>query len=217
MAGIKKEPGPAGMRLAEAVRRFRRGGNVTTAELSRRLAALGQPIPDTSITKTEQGTRRVDVDDLVALAAALGVTPNTLLLPEVGYLGASEVHHLTPAVSGSAEELWQWAQGERPLHMHVPGADAWLGGEDHPALRFTLRTRPYLTAPRAPGSGGSAGGGPLPELRELSVAIQKAMKAGASGTEIRRVAELTMTLPALMTDAEIDAWLEDGTRPDGDE
>jgi hypothetical protein len=48
------------------------------------------------------------------------------------------------------------------------------------------------------------------------VAVQKAMKAGATGTEIRRVAELTMTLPALMTDAEIDAWLEDGTRPGGD-
>ena len=82
MAGIKKELGPTGVRVADAVRRFRRGGGVTTAELSRRLTALGQPIPDTSITKTEQGTRRVDVDDLPALALALGVTPNTLLLPE---------------------------------------------------------------------------------------------------------------------------------------
>jgi transcriptional regulator with XRE-family HTH domain len=216
MAGIKKELGPTGARIAESLRRIRRGGGVTTAELSRRLTVLGQPIPDTSITKTEAGTRRVDVDDLLALAVALGVTPNTLLLPEVGYLGASEAHHLTPAVSGSAEHLWQWAQGETPLHMHIPGSAAWLGGEDHPALRFTLRTRPYLTAPRAPGSGSGASGGPLPELRELSVAIQRAMKAGASGTEIRRVAELTMTLPALMTDAEIDAWLEDGTRPEED-
>jgi hypothetical protein len=43
------------------------------------------------------------------------------------------------------------------------------------------------------------------------------MKAGATGTEIRRVAELTMTLPALMTDAEIDTWLEDGTRRGGEE
>jgi transcriptional regulator with XRE-family HTH domain len=216
MAGIKKDLGPTGMRVAEAVRRFRRGGEVTTAKLSGRLTALGQPIPDTSITKREAGTSRVDVDDLMALALALGVTPNTLLLPEVSYLGSADTHHLTPAASGTAEELWQWAQGETPLHMHIPGAAAWLGGEDHPALRFTLRTRPYLTAPRAPGSGSGASGGPLPELRELSVAIQRAMKAGASGTEIRRVAELTMTLPALMTDAEIDAWLEDGTRPEED-
>jgi len=43
------------------------------------------------------------------------------------------------------------------------------------------------------------------------------MKAGAAGTEIRRVVELTMTLPAVMTDDEIDSWLEDGTRPGGEE
>jgi Cro/C1-type HTH DNA-binding domain len=211
MAGIKKDPGPTGVRLAESLRHIRKGvRDITTAELSRRLTALGQPIPDTSITKAEQGTRRVDVDDLVALAVALGVTPNTLLLPQVGYLGASEAHHLTPAVSGSAEHLWQWAQGETPLHMQIPGSEAWLGEQEHRALWFIIRSRPYLTAPAAPGGGGH---GPLPELRELSVAIQKAMQAGATGTEIRRVAELTMTLPDLMTDAEIGAWLEDGTRP----
>ena len=39
------------------------------------------------------------------------------------------------------------------------------------------------------------------------------MKAGASGTEIRRVVELTLTLPRLMDDDEIDHWLEDDTRP----
>jgi transcriptional regulator with XRE-family HTH domain len=215
MAGRPRPIGPSSERAAANIRRFRRAGEVTTAALSQRLAAIGHPVVDTGITKTEKGDRRIDVDDLVALALALGVTPNTLLMPEVGYLGTSDAHRLTPAVSGTAEELWQWAQGERPLHMHVPGADAWLGGDDHPALRFALRTRPYLTAPRAPG--GSGRGGPLPELRELSAVIQRAIKAGATGPEIRRVAELTMTLPALMTDAEISAWLEDGTRPEDDE
>jgi transcriptional regulator with XRE-family HTH domain len=214
MAGTHKEPGPTARQVAANIRRIRRGHEVTTAELSRRLTTLGQPIPDTSITKTEAGTRRVDVDDLPALAVALGVTPNTLLLPEVGYLGSTEVHHLTPTVSGTAEHLWQWAQGERPLHMHIRGAEAWLGGPDHRALWFIIRSRPYLTAPRAPGGDGD--GGPVPELRDLSVAVQRAMKAGATGTEIRRVTELTMTLPVVMTDAEIDTWLGDGTRPGGD-
>src|ERR1700733_3069949 len=205
MASIHKEPAPTARRVAAAVRRIRRGQGANTAEISRRLTALGQPIPDTSITKAELGTRRVDVDDLVPLAVALGVTPNTLLLPEVGYLGSADTHLLTPAVSGTAEELWQWAQGERPLRMNIPGSDEWLGTENHPALQFTLRTRPYLTAPRAPGVSGREG--PLRELRELSVAIQRAMKAGATGVEIRRVAELTMTLPDLMTDREISMWL----------
>ena len=143
MASIHKEPAPTARRVAAAVRRIRRGQPANTAEISRRLTALGQPIPDTSITKAELGTRRVDVDDLVPLALALGVTPNTLLMPEVGYLGSTDTHLLTPAVSGTAEELWQWAQGERPLRMNIPGSDEWLGTENHPALQFTLRTRPY--------------------------------------------------------------------------
>jgi transcriptional regulator with XRE-family HTH domain len=215
MAGIPRPIGPSSERAAANIRRIRRAREVTTAALSQRLAAVGHPVADTGITKTEKGDRRIDVDDLVALALALGVTPNTLLMPEVGYLGSADAHCLTPAVSGTAEELWQWAQGESPLHMHVHGAETWLG-EDHPALRFTIRSRPYLTAPRAPGGSGE-GAAPPPELRELSAAVQRAMKAGASGTEIRRVTELTMTLPALMTDAEIDAWLEDGTQPGGEE
>lgn len=213
MAGTRKELGPTGRRVAAAIRRFRRGEqqDISTAELSRRLTALGQPIPDTGITKTEQGTRRVDVDDLVALSLALGVTPNTLLLPQVEYLDALEAQRLTPASFGSPEKLWQWAQGERPLRLlMIPGADEWLGKGDHPALEFSIRNRPYLTALRSPG--GRPGAPPSP-LRELSAAVQKALKAGATGTEVRRVTELTLTLPVVMTDAEIDLWLKDGTRP----
>jgi transcriptional regulator with XRE-family HTH domain len=197
MAGAKKEPGPTARHLAESLRRIRRAGRVTTAELSRRLAALGQPIPDTSITKTEQGTRRVDVDDLPALALALGVTPNTLLLPEIGYLGGTEVHHLTPAVSGTAEQLWQWAQGERPLHMHIPGADGWLGDSRYPALEFSMRNRPYLTAVHAPSPGGRAGS-PDPVLLDLAAKVTGALAEGATGTEVRRVVELAIALPVAM-------------------
>jgi len=48
---------------------------------------------------------------------------------------------------------------------------------------------------------------------EPSVAVQKAIKARATVTEVRRVTELTMTLPVLMTGDEIDMLLEDDTRP----
>ena len=114
MAGIRKELGPTARRVAATVKRIRRGNEVTTAELSRRLGQLEQPIPDTSITKTEQGTRRVDVDDLVALAAALGVTPNTLLLPEVGYLGAAEYRHLTPRPAAPLRNCGSGRRGNGP-------------------------------------------------------------------------------------------------------
>ena len=212
MAGIKKELGPTGRRVAEALNRFRRGSKVTTAELSRRLTALGQPIPDTGITKAEQGTRRVDVDDLVAISLALGVTPNTLMLPHVDYLGGMDYHQLTPEADAGAERLWQWAQGERPLRVPVPGADGWIGGGEHPALQFSIRNRPYLTALHSPA--GSGTGLPPPYMRDLSFAVAKAMEGGASPSEVRRTVELTIALPVVMTREEIQAWLKDGTRPE---
>lgn len=207
MAGIKKEPGPAARRVAGALRHFRRAGDVTTAEVSRRLTALGQPVPETSVTKAEHVTRRVDVDDLVPLSLALGVTPNTLLMPPVARLGTGERHQLTPAVSGTAEQLWQWAQGERPLY--IPGAESWLGDGENPDLEFSFRCRPYLTALHAPGTGGT----PDPFLRNVTEAVIAAMKAGVTGTEVRRTVELTIILPAVMTQDEIARWQTDGARP----
>lgn len=217
MTGIHKEPGPAARRVAAAIRRFRRADwqDITTAELSRRLTELGQPIPDTGITKTEQGTRRVDVDDLVAISLALAVTPNALLLPPVDFLGATDVHRLTPAAaSGTPEELWVWAQGEKPVPVLAEGAWDWLGKSEYPSLEFAVRNRPYLTALHPPGSG--EGGGELDTvLREVSAAVTKAMHAGASASQVRRVIELSIVLPVLMTRGEIRSFLEDGTRPDG--
>ena len=197
MAGIKKELGPTGRRVAAAIKRARRGNNVTTAELSRRLTELGQPIPDTSITKREQGTSRVDADDLVALALALGVTPNTLLLPEVGYYGSEGIHHVTPAVSGTAGELWLWAQGEKALPVLLPGARSWLGDGEFPILEFAVRNRPYLTAIPAPGEP-EAPGVPDAALRDVADAALRAIRAGASASQVRRVIELSVVMPVIM-------------------
>jgi transcriptional regulator with XRE-family HTH domain len=81
MAGHAKALGPAGMRAAENLRRMRQHRGFSYAELARRLAGLGHPILDTGLLKIEKGDRRVDVDDLVALAAALEVSPADLLGP----------------------------------------------------------------------------------------------------------------------------------------
>jgi hypothetical protein len=201
--------------VAANIRRIRRACEVTTAVLSQRLAGLGHPIADTGITKTEKGDRRVDVDDLVAISLALGVTPNTLLMPPVDFLGSSDHHQLTPAVSGTAERLWQWAQGEKPLRVPVPGAPSWLGDGENLALEFSIRCRPYLTALHAPVPDGPAPGVPHPALLDLTAAVLAAMEAGADGTEVRRAVELAITLPIVMTPDEIGRWLKDGTRPVG--
>jgi transcriptional regulator with XRE-family HTH domain len=64
---------------------------MTTTRLSELLRTAGRPVHPSAITKIEQGERRIDVDDLVAIAAALGTTAAHLLEP-----GSCSVCHGAP-------------------------------------------------------------------------------------------------------------------------
>lgn len=129
--------GSVGQRLAKEVARLR--GRTTVRELSARLSKLGRPILPSGITKIEQGSRRVDVDDLVALAVALKVTPTRLLLGPPPTDGPDDPAHeeawewvdwedsqgnkrapipllrLAPELAMEPWEAWPWALGEVPL------------------------------------------------------------------------------------------------------
>lgn len=101
--------GPAGEHAAGAVRRFRETRRLTYAELSRSLERLGRPIPPLGLRRLESGDRRIDVDDLIALALALEVSPLAILLP---------AHAAQLVVSGpeySARRIWEWGMGQWPL------------------------------------------------------------------------------------------------------
>lgn len=76
--------GPIGGHVAENLKRLRFVQRVTTEQLADRVCNLGRPMYGTTITKIEKLQRRVDVDDLAALAAALNVTPTQLLEPPTG-------------------------------------------------------------------------------------------------------------------------------------
>jgi transcriptional regulator with XRE-family HTH domain len=104
MAGKRIELGATGQTVADNVERFRRG--MTYTDLSKRLAAIGRDIPALALRRIEQGDRRVDADDLLALALALGVSPANLLMP---------VGDETDLVSATgfpedvaAQRLWAW-------------------------------------------------------------------------------------------------------------
>jgi transcriptional regulator with XRE-family HTH domain len=111
----KNPPGPAGERVIAAVKQLRESQGLTYKQLSERLDALGRPIPVLGLSRLEQGNRRVDVDDLVALAIALGTTPNRLLLPPADPENAGDDYRLTATVKGTPPALWAWASGEVPL------------------------------------------------------------------------------------------------------
>lgn len=81
LCGGKVEPrqlGTAGEQVARNVRLMRTARHLTYAELSDRLGAAGRPIPVLGLRRLEVGDRRVDVDDLMALASVFGVQPETL-------------------------------------------------------------------------------------------------------------------------------------------
>jgi transcriptional regulator with XRE-family HTH domain len=128
--------GPTGHRVAANVKRLR--GRVPVRELSDRLTRLGRPILPSGITKIEQGSRRVDADDLVALAMALGVNVSALLLPDVS---DEEPVTLMPDMAYPAWAVWQWADGLNPLPTR-PSDDEQAYNTDDEIEEFQKRARP---------------------------------------------------------------------------
>ncbi len=97
--------GETGAVVARNIERIRRARYLAYTELSARLHDLGREIPTWGLRKIESGGRRVDSDDLVALALALNVSPIALLLP-------TEAARLVDKCDQyPAERLWKWAAG----------------------------------------------------------------------------------------------------------
>jgi transcriptional regulator with XRE-family HTH domain len=140
----KKVPlGPTGLQVQHNVKRLREAKGLTYTELSARLSALGRPIPVLGLRRIEAGERRVDADDLIALARVLGVPPVLLLLP-LGHLAMAELlpGELVPTwaavkwfageaafpdpdlitgmspLAGTAEDNQAWATGATPVMFH---------------------------------------------------------------------------------------------------
>lgn len=103
--------GPTGETVRENFVRLR--GAMQYKELSERLAQVGRPIPPLGLRRIEAGERRVDADDLMALAMVFGVNTNALLLPHFVYEREVEV-------TGGRRKylqwgLWAWAEGKTAL------------------------------------------------------------------------------------------------------
>jgi len=101
--------GPIGAHAAANVRTLREKRRLKYADLSRKLDELGRPIPPLGLRRIEAGERRIDVDDLAALALALEVSPLTVLLPT----------EASPVIAGgevySHERLRERGIGKWPL------------------------------------------------------------------------------------------------------
>jgi len=115
------------------VKRLRTEQNLGLRGLSKKLGEVGRPLGHSAVDQIERGTRRVDVDDLVALALALGVSPITLLTPWVpdtaqsaAMVAVTGVDH--PVFVG---DWWLWMK-----------TDAAPPGYARPQRRFFVDARP---------------------------------------------------------------------------
>ncbi|WP_182605527.1 helix-turn-helix domain-containing protein [Streptomyces alkaliphilus] len=142
--------GPTAKTVAEGVQKMRKRRQLTIYELSALLKKAGRPITPSAIAKIERGERRVDVDDLMALTTALGVSPAALLLP------LKDSPHQSIEITGAgevpADVAWEWASNERSLPLSSGDAsEAELGYQLHslPPGRRYLRSRPVGRAVEA--------------------------------------------------------------------
>lgn len=107
----KIKTGDLSEQIAGAVRRIREKRRLPYTELSERLNEIGRPIPVLGLRRIEKGERRVDVDELVALARALNVPPVVLMFP-VG-LSDEPLVELLPDQRIPAEAALAWFVGDR--------------------------------------------------------------------------------------------------------
>ncbi|MEU7764347.1 helix-turn-helix transcriptional regulator [Nocardia sp. NPDC049190] len=130
MAEKRNPLGATGETVRGNVKAHRERLNLGFADLARRLDDLGRPIPVLGLSRIEKGERRIDADDLVSLAAALEISPLTLLMPD----SADRTERVsTTAHSDTAEHIFQWLRG-----------DALPCAYDDPQrqFQFMIRSRP---------------------------------------------------------------------------
>ncbi len=131
------ERGAVGEAVARNLRAVRDRRDLSQQQLSALLGELGRPMLSTGIGKIEAGERRVDVDDLVALAVALNVSPTRLLLPDAY---DDQPVWLTPAKQVPSWLAWSWAEGVGPLAESASDEEREAYDQERPAqLRQLVR------------------------------------------------------------------------------
>ncbi|GLW00888.1 helix-turn-helix domain-containing protein [Streptomyces lavendulae] len=125
--------GPTSKRVAANIERVRKARHLKQKDVSDALGAMGRATLTTVVSKIERGERRIDVDDVVAMALALKVSPLTLLMP----VEADEQPvKLTDDCEVSGRTAWAWALGREPAtdppsdgYPIGPGDDSVAAGE----------------------------------------------------------------------------------------
>ncbi|RIS62547.1 helix-turn-helix domain-containing protein [Mycobacteroides abscessus] len=118
------ELGLTGQTVAHNLRRIRAELDISLRDVAERTPE-DRKLNHAQVSAAERGVRQVTVDDLTALAVALGVSPITLLLPFAkptdGYDADCELS-LTGTLPQYPEVMIDWLRGDAPLDANVMDA-----------------------------------------------------------------------------------------------
>jgi 8-oxo-dGTP pyrophosphatase MutT (NUDIX family)/transcriptional regulator with XRE-family HTH domain len=208
-ASARNPLGSVGRYVIENLKQLREERRLAYTELSARLEQLGRPIPTLGLSRIENGKRRVDADDLVALAIALGVNPSALLLPRS--TGAEDEIELSPATRHLAWIVWQWADGQEPLpERNTPESD-WVARRTSlpQVIDFMAYARPAWKAD-VPQMNATV----TARIEELEKQVQELHKSGA-GRSSATQEEQQPVVAAIVTSSEgvLIARRNDGSPP----
>lgn len=133
--------GTTGETVARNIRRIRLARGLAYTELSERLALLEREIPTWGLRKIESGGRRVDVDDLMAMASVLGVSPATFLMParndDGSVVQAGDIVPITGWLKPiTARWVWGWLTAGQPLVSGTLGSFIELAWPDWEVRQF---------------------------------------------------------------------------------
>lgn len=166
--------GPTGEQVRANVQRLREARGMTKKQLADRVTEQGRAMAPLAVSRIEAGTRRVDADDLAALAIALRVSPATLFLPWTER--ADEPVEVTTAGTVPAAAAWLWSDGVRPLQPSKtdPGGDM---------QRYVLDSRPKWArdAARLAWAHGQVGEGEWDQRTGLHEWYEAIDRGGADG------------------------------------
>lgn len=112
--------GVSGETVARNIRRMRLERGLAFTEVAEQLEKLGRGIPTWGLRKIESGGRRVDVDDLVAIAVVLRTSPASLLMPRINEVGPTDlvaIIDLGPELE--ANDVWAWLTAQRSIDPAV--------------------------------------------------------------------------------------------------
>lgn len=146
MARKPIEVGPTGRVFAANLARFRGLRGYTLADLAARTPEAGRPMSGTTISAIENLSRRADIDDLVALSAALGVSPAAMLIdtqPDPAEPSAATVNTNGVVEAGP---LWSWLTAVAPLddpyirtERDEVDIENWRRSQEPPWARFARK------------------------------------------------------------------------------